>query len=89
VSRAASPVVDGTAQEAAALSELALRSKGYRGYDAAFLEACRGELLMLFVDPPAIGSGVGRVLLDDALRYASRLGWSALRIESDDGSDSI
>jgi GNAT superfamily N-acetyltransferase len=44
---------------------------------------------MLFVDPPAIGRGVGRVLLDDALRYASRLGWSALRIESDEVSDRI
>ena len=108
------------------LSELALRSKGYWGYDAAFLEACRaeltltpdqaaaarvvrasdgavrgfhlsvpdpaghpnrGELLMLFVDPPAIGSGVGRALLDDALRYAARLGWSTLRVESDPGAE--
>lgn len=30
--------------EAAALSELALRSKAHWGYDADFLEACRGEL---------------------------------------------
>jgi GNAT superfamily N-acetyltransferase len=30
--------------EAAALSGLALRSKGYWGYDADFLEACRAEL---------------------------------------------
>ena len=123
---AAYPVVDGTAHDATALSELALRSKGYWGYDAAFLEACRdeltltadqvaatrvvrapggavrgfhllapdragdpdrGELLMLFVDPPAIGSGVGRVLVDDAIRHAARLGWSALRVESDPGAE--
>jgi GNAT superfamily N-acetyltransferase len=32
--------------EAASLSDLALRSKGYRPYDAAFLEACRAELTL-------------------------------------------
>jgi GNAT superfamily N-acetyltransferase len=32
------------AHEAALLSDLALRSKGYWPYDAAFLEACRVEL---------------------------------------------
>lgn len=32
--------------EAAALTELALRSKGHWGYDTAFLEACRAELTM-------------------------------------------
>lgn len=31
-------------EEAALLSDLALRAKGYWGYDAAFLEACRAEL---------------------------------------------
>ena len=30
--------------EAAALSDLAFRSKAYWGYDAAFMEACRAEL---------------------------------------------
>ena len=30
--------------EAAILSDLALRSKSYWGYDADFLEACRDEL---------------------------------------------
>ena len=47
----------------------------------------RGELLMLFVDPSAIGSGVGRALLDDAVRYAARRGWSTLRVESDPGAE--
>jgi N-acetylglutamate synthase-like GNAT family acetyltransferase len=32
--------------EAAALSELALRSKAHWGYDEAFLEACRAELTL-------------------------------------------
>ncbi|HSD78740.1 MAG TPA: hypothetical protein VLA98_15100, partial [Solirubrobacteraceae bacterium] len=34
------------AGEAAALSALALRSKGHWGYDAAFLELCRPELTL-------------------------------------------
>ena len=42
---------------------------------------------MLFVDPLAIGSGVGRVLIDDALRYAARLGWSTLLVQSDPGAE--
>lgn len=36
----------GRPEEAAALSELALRSKGHWGYDADFLESCRAELTM-------------------------------------------
>lgn len=47
----------------------------------------RGELLMLFVDPAAIGTGVGRALLDDALRHAGGRGWSTLRVESDPGAE--
>jgi GNAT superfamily N-acetyltransferase len=34
----------GLAAEAAEISALALRSKGFWGYDAAFLEACREDL---------------------------------------------
>jgi GNAT superfamily N-acetyltransferase len=107
----------GRAEEAPALSDLALRSKGYWGYDAAFLEACRaeltitpeqaaaarvardgdevvgfqllddGELVMLFVEPSAIGRGVGRTLLDDARQDAANRGWATLRIESDPGAE--
>ena len=40
--------------EAAALSELALRSKAHWGYDAEFIEACRRELT---VDPEHIAAG--------------------------------
>ena len=110
-------VSDGRAEDAGPLSDLALRSKGYWGYDAAFLEACRaeltltldqagaarvvrdgdallgfhllddGELLMLFVEPSAIGRGVGRLLLDDAVRVAASRGWTTLRIESDPGAE--
>jgi GNAT superfamily N-acetyltransferase len=38
------------ADEAAALSELALRSKAHWGYDADFLEACRTELTVSTAD---------------------------------------
>jgi GNAT superfamily N-acetyltransferase len=44
------------ADEAEALSELAIRSKGHWGYDAAFLEACRAELTLAaddLTDSPA------------------------------------
>jgi len=37
----------GRRDEARLLSELALRSKGYWGYDQAFLDACRGAELTL------------------------------------------
>lgn len=40
--------------EAHALTELALRSKAYWGYDAEFIEACRAALT---VDPEHIASG--------------------------------
>jgi GNAT superfamily N-acetyltransferase len=118
----------GRAIEAAALSALALRSKGHWGYDEAFLEACRseltltaeqaaeatvaevggvaagfallaapdpngqagervGELTMLFVDPPLIGRGLGRLLLDAAVRAARERHWSRLRVASDPGAE--
>lgn len=40
--------------ETDALTELALRSKAYWGYDAEFIEACRTELT---VDPEHVASG--------------------------------
>jgi GNAT superfamily N-acetyltransferase len=91
--------------EEAELTELAIRSKGHWGHDAAFLERSRtaltlhpgdigrldvrvaerdgvlagfsavgdGELELLFVDPPAIGTGVGAALLRDVLARHSPL----------------
>ncbi|MEU5609702.1 GNAT family N-acetyltransferase [Streptomyces sparsogenes] len=109
----------GREDEAEALSELALRSKGHWGYDRAFLDACReelrlrpgevaarrttvaeqdgrilgfatlegdgpeGELGMLFVDPEAIGGGVGRLLYRHVLAEAGRLGFTRLTVEAD------
>jgi GNAT superfamily N-acetyltransferase len=121
-------LADGRADEAAGLSDLALRSKAHWGYDEAFLQACHaeltltpeqaagtrvlrdssgtvvgfyllapdadnrpelGELLMLFVDPSLIGSGIGRVLMEDAVASARRRGWTALRVESDPGAEAF
>jgi GNAT superfamily N-acetyltransferase len=106
--------------EADAIGELAIRSKGHWGYDAAFLESCRADLALspqdittstvyvlegrdgiagyyrlmslengtadldaLFVDPTAIGQGVGRCLWEHAIATASALGFTALDIQSD------
>lgn len=127
--------------EAEALSELALRSKGYWGYDEAFLAACRedlrlhpgevaarrtvvaveraqeadvparwadgrqapqvlgfatlegaapeGELGMLFVEPAAIGRGVGRLLYRHVLAEAGRLGFTRVVVASDPHAESF
>jgi GNAT superfamily N-acetyltransferase len=41
------------------------------------------ELDMCFVDPGAIGTGVGRVLVDAAMAKARALGATAMRVQSD------
>jgi N-acetylglutamate synthase-like GNAT family acetyltransferase len=103
--------------EEPALTELAIRSKGHWGHDAAFLARSRtaltlrpehlgrwivrvaerdgavvgvaavdpeaAELELLFVEPAAIGTGVGGVLLRDALDRAREAGLDELLIESD------
>jgi GNAT superfamily N-acetyltransferase len=109
------------------LNELALRSKGYWGYDAEFLKACRteltlvpedlarltvrvaectdghviafyalgplddttGEVRFFFVDPPFIGTGVGRRLFEDLLATARSAGMGSLRIDADPGAASF
>ncbi|EKX65319.1 GNAT family N-acetyltransferase [Streptomyces ipomoeae] len=46
-----------------------------------------GELGMLFVDPPAIGSGVGRLLFEHALSTARDLGFRRLTLEADPNAE--
>ncbi|WP_299955377.1 GNAT family N-acetyltransferase [uncultured Modestobacter sp.] len=43
----------------------------------------RGELADLFVDPGSIGTGVGRLLLTDALDGARARGWLSLELDAD------
>ncbi|WP_239116313.1 GNAT family N-acetyltransferase [Planotetraspora phitsanulokensis] len=107
------------AEEADLLGDLALRSKGYWGYDRDFMEACRaeltfppeqvraqrisvaesagrvlgfyslageppdGELGNMWVEPDAIGGGVGRRLWHHAMRTARTAGFTNLRIDAD------
>ncbi|GAA5137239.1 GNAT family N-acetyltransferase [Pseudonocardia adelaidensis] len=56
---------------------------GVRG--VASLQGCapEGELGLLFVDPEAIGTGVGRALYRHVLAMARELGFTRLRIEAD------
>jgi GNAT superfamily N-acetyltransferase len=106
--------------EAVALVDLAVRSKGHWGYDAAFLEGCRVDLALtpeeiassdvvvcedgtditgyyrlfpisndvidldaLFVDPEAIGQGIGRLLWQHGVARARQLGYRTMMIQSD------
>lgn len=104
-------------EEAAALTELAMRSKAHWGYDDAFLAACRDELTIgpehiarvdvadldgevvgmvrlehetiedMFVDPHAIGTGVGRVLFRHVVRRAAAEGMTRLLIDADPNAE--
>jgi len=109
--------------EAEALSALALRSKAWWGYDAAFLEACRAELTIapaeaeflrilvievdgvlagfvslagtppvgdlahLFVDPPFIGTGLGRTLFEETVGLAREAGFTRVTVDADPGAE--
>lgn len=42
-----------------------------------------GDLAFMFVDPPAIGRGVGRQLWRHAVQQAASRGYAALRIDAD------
>lgn len=60
------------------LSDLALRSKGYWGYDSDFLEACRDELT---VDPGRLDTeSVWVACQNDVV-----VGFSALRVDAGEG----
>lgn len=46
-----------------------------------------GELGMLFVEPAAIGRGVGRLLMEDVLEQAHAAGFTRLRIDADPSAE--
>lgn len=63
------------ADEANALTELAMRSKASWGYDAAFMNACRRELTLTAED---VASGLTYVLeVDHAIRGFYALSWAS------------
>ena len=57
------------------------------GYARVAGEPPVGELAGLFVDPAAIGQGVGGLLLRHSVRIAAGLGMTALEIESDPNAE--
>jgi GNAT superfamily N-acetyltransferase len=76
--------------EATKLTALCVRSKAHWGYDAEFMRlsasALAGDTVdldALFVDPPAIGSGAGRMLFAAALDLARGLGARRMTILAD------
>lgn len=51
--------------------------------------APEGELMALFVDPPSIGTGLGRILMEAAMQHARHLGCAALTLDADPGAESF
>jgi hypothetical protein len=88
--------------EAALLSDLALRPKGYWGYDHAFLDACRAELTLAPEDVKAqrvtVAERDGRVVGFYALAgappegtledlFVEALGFARITLEADPGAE--
>ena len=57
------------------------------GFSAVDVGSAPAELLAFWVDPPAIGMGVGRALLQDALVTAAGRGTGGLLVESDPNAE--
>lgn len=60
-----------------------------RGFCSLLPDGPELALEHLWVDPPAMGKGIGRRLLRCAQREASRLGWEALRIDADPNAEAF
>lgn len=114
--------------EAAQLSDLAMRSKAHWGYSQEFMEACRDELQVspenitsdryfcfvaeraqsllgyyilkvicasqyeleaLFLEPSAIGQGIGKALLEHAKTLTRQEGAQAIMIDSDPNAEAF
>jgi GNAT superfamily N-acetyltransferase len=57
------------------------------GFSLVEGEPPHGELAALFVDPTAIGTGCGGLLLRDALDGAARAGFRSLILDADPGAE--
>jgi GNAT superfamily N-acetyltransferase len=53
------------------------------GFHAVSVDGDAAVLEHLWIDPPSIGTGIGRLLFDDALRIAAESGARELVIDSD------
>ena len=68
----------------ASCARLAISARAVAGFYAlAFADATECELEALYVDPPFIGKGIGRVLLNDAIVLAQERSCRAMLIQSD------
>ncbi len=85
-------------EEAGEVSALALRSKGHWGYSSEFLDACGAELTYAEADlrtgscgpcssTQGAGTGLGGLLLRDALTWASERGFTSLVLDADPGAE--
>ena len=68
---------------------VATREEQPLGFSAVDVESTPAELLALWVDPPAIGTGIGRTLLRDALVTAAGHGTGGLLVESDPNAEAF
>jgi GNAT superfamily N-acetyltransferase len=59
------------------------------GFRTLSITGAHGELESLFVDLPFIGSGVGRLLLDEVLATARSLGVQTLILDADPGAEAF
>lgn len=56
---------------------------GVLGFHAVSVDGDEAALEHLWIDPPSMGRGIGRMLFDDALRIAAEHGARTLTIDSD------
>jgi GNAT superfamily N-acetyltransferase len=68
---------------------VAVGDEGPLGFSAVDVHSAPAELLALWVEPSAIGTGVGRALLRDALATAATHGTGGLLVESDPNAESF
>ncbi|WP_435748853.1 GNAT family N-acetyltransferase [Microbacterium sp. PMB16] len=59
------------------------------GFSLVSGESEDGELSALFIDPPAIGTGCGRMLLEHTLRAARAAGFTRLELDADPGAEAF
>ncbi|MGD7788995.1 GNAT family N-acetyltransferase [Propionibacteriaceae bacterium Y1700] len=59
------------------------------GFSLLKVDSAGAELSALFVDPSAIGTGCGRILLEHTLRAARVAGFTHVELDADPGAESF